>query len=209
MKVIFLGDSITDAGRNTTNGSMVSIGQSYPLILDAKLSVSEPGKYEFVNTGVSGSRIVDIYARIKTDAWNNAPDVISILVGVNDVWHEFMEHHGGVDAKRFEAVYRMLLADTLERFPKVKFLMLEPFILYAAATQEKWDEFYHEVRLRAEVVQRIAAEFHQTFVPLQEAFDQASTMQPAEYWLADGVHPTPAGHQLIADAWLSAFQHVK
>ena len=59
MKVVFLGDSITDAGRNTTNGSMVSIGQSYPLILDAKLSVSEPGKYEFINTGVSGSCIVD------------------------------------------------------------------------------------------------------------------------------------------------------
>lgn len=208
MKVVFLGDSITDAGRNTTNGSMVSIGQSYPLILDAKLSVSEPGKYEFINTGVSGSRIVDIYARIKTDAWNEQPDIISILIGVNDVWHEFMEHHGGVDAKRFEAVYRMLLADTLERFPKVKFLMLEPFILYAVATQEKWDEFYHEVRLRADAVQRIAAEFHQVFVPLQNVFDQASTIQPAEYWLADGVHPTPAGHQLIADAWLSTFQNI-
>ena len=209
MKITFLGDSITDAGRNAERGSMLSIGQSYAMLVAAKLGVEIPGKFNFKNAAIGGSRIVDLYARLKTDAWNARPDIISILIGVNDVWHEFMEHHGGVDAKRFEAVYRMLLTDTLERFPNVKFLLLEPFILYAAATQEKWDEFYYEVRLRADAVQRIALEFHQTFVPLQDAFDRASTIQPAEYWLADGVHPTPAGHQLIADAWLSAFQKIQ
>lgn len=208
MKIVFLGDSITDAGRNTTNGSRISIGQSYPLILDAKLSVEEPGKYQFSNAGVSGSRVVDLYARIKADAWNQQPDVISILIGVNDVWHEFGDNHNGVDAKRYEAVYRMLLADTLERFPNVKFLLLEPFVLCAAATEGRWDEFRHEVRLRAEATARLAEEFHQHFVPLQESFDNACKLQPAEYWIADGVHPTPAGHQLIADAWLAEFRRI-
>lgn len=99
MKIVFLGDSITDVGKNLTNGSTIAIGQGYPLIVDAKLSASFPGKYEFHNAGVSGSRVVDLYARIKSDAWNRLPDVISILIGVNDVWHEYMEHHGGVDAK--------------------------------------------------------------------------------------------------------------
>ena len=208
MKIVFLGDSITDVGKNLTNGSTIAIGQGYPLIVDAKLSASFPGKYEFHNAGVSGSRVVDLYARIKSDAWNRSPDVISILVGVNDVWHEYMEHHGGVDAKRYEAVYRMLLHDTFERLPNVKVMLLEPFALKASATEEIWDTFESEVLLRAEAVKRLSDEFNLTFIPLQEKLREACTLQPASYWLADGVHPTPAGHQLIADAWLEAFAKI-
>ena len=85
MKILFLGDSITDVGRNTTNGSLVSIGQGYPLLVDACLSVKYPGEYAFENLGVSGNRIVDVYARIKIDCWNHGPDLVSVLIGVNDV----------------------------------------------------------------------------------------------------------------------------
>lgn len=207
MNVVYLGDSITDVGRNTEMGSMVSIGQGYALITSAWLSAKYPGKYSFRNAGVSGSRIVDLYSRIKADAWNHEPEVISILAGVNDVWHE-LEAANGVDAERFETVYRMLLADTKKRFPNVKFMLLEPFVLRAGATEGKWEAFSSEVALRAAAVRKLAAEFDCGFVPLQGMFEQASQIQPAPYWLADGVHPTPAGHQLIADAWLKAFQNI-
>lgn len=204
MNVIYLGDSITDAGRSIGEGSMVSIGQGYALITSAKLSAQRPGAYNFINSAISGSRIVDIYARIKTDAWNKEPDVISILAGVNDVWHEF-DMSNGVDAERFENVYRMLLTDTKKRFPNVKFLLMEPFVLRESATTENWEGFQRETLARAAVVKKLAEEFNTVFVPLQCIFDEACKQQSVAYWLADGVHPTPAGHQLIADAWMEAF----
>ena len=209
MKVIFLGDSITDVGRNSTNGSMISIGQGYPLIVTAKLSAAFPGRYVFYNTGVSGSRVVDLYARVKSDAWDIDPDVVSILVGVNDVWHEYMELHSGVDASRYETIYRMLLTDTKRACPHVKHMLLEPFCLCGSATEPYWPEFQQEVALRAKIVRKLAAEFRCCYVPLQERFDAACRQQPGSYWLADGGHPTPAGHQILADAWLGAFPSIQ
>lgn len=206
MKILFLGDSITDTGRNTGSGSLVSIGQGYALIADARLSVDYPQKFEFINRGISGNRIVDIYARIKADCWNLEPDVISLLIGVNDVWHE-VGNKNGVDAKRFERIYSMLISDTLERLPRCKFMILEPFVLHGGATDEKWDIFTGETALRAEAARRVAAETKQLFLPLQRKFDEACSLAPSTYWLGDGVHPTPAGHQLIADAWLDAFKN--
>ena len=206
MKVLFLGDSITDTGRNTNNGSLLSIGQGYALIASAKLSVKYPGKFEFVNLGVSGNRIVDVYARIKADCWNLQPDVISILIGVNDVWHEFGAGKNGVDAERFYNVYKMLIEDTMKKLPGVRFLLMEPFCLKGSGTENYLEEFKSEVSLRAQAVRRLADEFNIPFVSLQEMFENACEICPAEYWLGDGVHPAIAGHQLIADEWLKAFE---
>ena len=105
MKILFQGDSITDAGRARDND--VNVGVGYPLLVKAELGFEFPGKYEFVNRGVSGSRIVDIYARIKDYIINLEPDVMSILIGVNDVWHEFA-HQNGVSADKYFKIYDML-----------------------------------------------------------------------------------------------------
>ena len=201
MRILFQGDSITDVGRNTERGSLISIGQGYPCLLTARLTASHPGWFECINRGISGNRIVDLYARVKCDFWNLEPDLCSILLGVNDVWHEFGGKNG-VDAKRFYNVYKMLVDDTLERFPKMKFILMEPFCLKGPATQGVWDDFRRETELRGEAVRRIAEETKQTFLPLQKMLDDACEKAPATHWLGDGVHPTPAGHQLIADAWM-------
>ena len=87
MKILFQGDSITDVGRNNERGSMCDIGQGYALIVSAKLGCDYPGKFEFVNRGISGNRIVDLYARIKADCWNLCPDVLSILL-VNGILYK-------------------------------------------------------------------------------------------------------------------------
>ena len=205
MKVLFQGDSITDVGRNTTHGSTTSIGQGYALLVTAELTAKRPGAFECINRGVSGNRIVDFYARVKCDFWNLEPDLCSVLLGVNDVWHEYSsEGANGVDAKRFYNVYKMLVTDTLERFPKMKFILMEPFTLRGTANDEMWETFRRETELRAAAVRRIAEETEQTFLPLQKMFDEAAEKASAALWLADGVHPTPAGHRLIADAWLRA-----
>ena len=205
MKILFQGDSITDVGRNTNNGSLTSIGQGYPCLIAARLGADCPEKFTFVNRGISGNRIVDVYARIKADAWNHEPDVFSILIGVNDVWHEFGGKNG-VEADRFYNVYKMLVTDTLNRLPNVKMILMEPFVLKASATEGAWEAFRSETELRAAAVKKIAAESGQIFLPLQEMFDQAAEKVPASYWLGDGVHPTTAGHQLIADAWIGTFR---
>lgn len=205
-RILFQGDSITDCGRNTTNGSTLSIGQGYAMLITAELGYKYPNEYEFVNRGISGNRIVDVYSRIKADAWNLNPDVFSMLIGVNDVWHE-LGNENGVDAVRYENMYRTLVRETIERFPKIKMVVLEPFVLKSSATEEKWEEFKSEVELRSAAAKKVADEYNLIFIPLQEKFDLAAkSTNDTSYWLADGVHPTPAGHKLIADAWLDAFE---
>ena len=205
MKILFQGDSITDVGRNNHSGSLISIGQGYPVLVDSDLSVRYPGQFEFENLGISGNRIVDVYARIKVDCWNHEPDVLSILIGINDVWHD-VSHNNGVDAKRFYNVYKMLVEDTLERFPNMKIMLLEPFVLPGTATEEHWEFFQTETVKRQEAVKRIAKECGVIFVPLQKVFDEACKVCPSSYWLGDGVHPMPAGHQLIAKEWIRTFE---
>ena len=184
---------------------MVSIGQGYALMVQGQLSTKYPGEHTFLNCGVSGSRSVDVYAQIKSRCWNHCPDVVSLLVGVNDVWHE-LESQNGVDAERFYTIYRMMLEDTLKRFPKVKFILLEPFVLDGGVSQRLGDALICETKVRAAIVRQIANEMNATFVPLQQILDDACKICPAEYWSPDGVHPSPAGHQIIAEAWLKAFE---
>ena len=204
MKILFLGDSITDVGRDRSNPE--SLGAGYPLLVSARLGLDRPGAFAFRNTGVGGDRSVDIYARLKRDCWNWEPDVLSLLAGVNDVWHELGEDRNGVDAERSYRICRMLVQDTLERLPEVKLLLMEPFVLPGSGTRENWEAFSREVSLRSRAVREIAGEFGAHFLPLQALLEDACRRCPPEYWLMDGVHPTPAGHQLIADAWLELFR---
>lgn len=202
MKILFLGDSITDVGRNREDPA--SMGAGYPLLVSARLGAQQPGKFNFRNTGIGGDRSVDIYARIKRDCWNLEPDVISLLMGINDVWHEIGDRNG-VDAERFYRIYRMLVSDTRERLPEAKLLLMEPFVLPGTGTRDGWEDFVREVPLRSQAVRQVAEEFHALYLPLQAMFDEHCKAAPPAYWLMDGVHPTPAGHQLIADAWLELF----
>ena len=204
-EVMFQGDSITDVGRNTDRGSLASIGQGYALISSAYLSVKYPGEFEFVNRGISGSRIVDLYAHLKGDGWNDNPAVLSILIGVNDVWHE-LDWNNGVNPRRFRNIYRMIMEDTLIESPNTKLLIMEPFVLKGTANEAKWDRFEPMVYENAAIVKEVAAEFGQVFLQLQNVFDKACEKAPASYWLGDGVHPTPAGHQLIANEWIKCFE---
>ena len=208
MKILFQGDSITDTGRNTERGSLLNIGQGYAMLCSAALAAKYPQQFSFINRGISGNRIVDVYARIKVDCWNLAPDVLSILIGVNDVWHE-IGGQNGVEADRFFRVYKMLVEDTKKALPNVRMILMEPFVLNCGAAADNWDYFKTETALRADAVRTIAAECGQIFLPLQKMFDEADADAPQSgYWLADGVHPSAAGHELIKRQWLKAFKEL-
>lgn len=205
--ILFQGDSITDAGRSREDFS--DLGRGYATLIKSELGFEEPGAYDFLNRGVSGNRVVDLYARIKSDIINLKPDVMSILIGVNDVWHELGGRHNGVDAEKYEKIYTMLLDEVQAALPDVKIMILEPFVLKASATEGEWECFRREVYKRAEKAQAVARRHHLTFIPLQEKFLEAEKQCPAEYWLRDGVHPTNMGHELIKREWIRYFNQIK
>ncbi|MBE5747122.1 MAG: lysophospholipase [Clostridiales bacterium] len=208
MKIVFYGDSITDMNRirDHADGSVYSYGVGYTNFVVGELTCEDPRKYECINRGISGNRVVDLYARVKIDVWNHKPDVLSILIGVNDVWHE-ISRENGVELPRWERIYRTMIEETLERLPDVKIMILEPFILEGSATdgEERWQKFL-EVKEYAKVAKKIAEDYNLTFVPLQAKFDEAEKKFGADYYTFDGVHPLAAGARMIATEWLKAFK---
>lgn len=206
MKILFFGDSITDMGRNREQNSpncIWSYGSGYPMFVAGKLYDVDPTEYQVINRGNGGNRIVDLYSRIKSDVWNLEPDVISILIGINDVWHEVC-FNNGVDLERFERVYSMLIEDTLKRLPNVKIILCEPFVLKGSATEAEYDRFC-EVFNYAEVINKLADKYGLYFLPLQKKLDEMAEKHGAEHYLYDGVHPMVAGASLIANEWIKLF----
>ncbi len=207
MKIIlFQGDSITDSMRSRENET--NSGSGYATLVSAHLGFEAPGDYRFINRGISGNRIVDLLARQKCDIINLSPDYLSILIGVNDVWHEF-NFQNGVSADKFEMYYDILIREVKEALPHIKILILEPFALQGSATEEHWGAFREDTLLHAQAARRIAEKHRLLFVPLQALFDEVSKHTGPAYWLVDGVHPTPAGHELIKREWLKAFETMK
>lgn len=206
MRILFQGDSITDVGRLRDND--INVGRGYPLLIKAALGFECPDEHEFFNRGISGNRIVDLYARIKCDIINLQPDVMSILIGVNDVWHDFHASPNGVDADKYFKIYDMLIDEVKAALPDIKIIILEPFVLRASATDEKWDIFNAEVKKRAVMAKKIAEKHGLPFIPLQEGFDKLSEKAEASYWLEDGVHPSAMGHEYIKTQWLNTFREL-
>ena len=201
--ILFQGDSITDACRDRDSDQGYGLG--YPNFVVGRLGCDHPGEYRFLNLGISGDRIVDVYARIKQDIINLRPDVLSILIGVNDVWHELNEQNG-VDADKYERIYGMMIEEIRAALPQVKIMILEPFVTHGPATDPKWNIFRGEIEKRAAAAKRTADKYGLAFVPLQSAFDAAEQKADASCWTQEGVHPTPAGHELIAREWVRVFE---
>jgi lysophospholipase L1-like esterase len=209
MKILFYGDSITDAVRAKDKITFPNsaLGFGYVMQIAGRLYEKSPVDYDIVNTGISGNRIVDLYARAKIDCWNHQPDLISILIGINDIWHE-VERQNGVEPERFERIYRMLIEDTQERLPNTKLLLCEPFVLKGAATEAAWEQF-SECTVYAKIVEKLAKEYGLYFLPLQAAFDAAAAKYGNEKFLFDGVHPSVQGATLIACEWMKLFEKIE
>ena len=206
MKILFFGDSITDMRRNREENSpscIWSYGSGYPMFVAGKLYDKNPTEYQVINRGISGNRIVDLYSRMKSDVWNLEPDVLSILIGINDIWHEVC-FNNGVEIDRFEKVYSMLIEDTLKRLPNVKIILCEPFVLKGSATEREYEQFC-EVFDYAKVIKKLADKYGLYFLPLQKKFDEMAEKYGAEHYLYDGVHPMVAGASLIANEWVNLF----
>ena len=211
-RILFQGDSITDCGRSRDD--FYGMGNGYANLVKATLGMENPDVYEFVNRGISGNRIVDLYARIKSDFINLKPDYASIYIGVNDAWHEICWQNG-VDTDKFEKIYIMLIDEIKAACPDTKLFIISPFVLEGKSTcnteeiPDRLEQFEKDVAEKAVVSKKIAEKYNLPLVELQPAFDEACKKASPDYWTVDGVHPTACGHEIIKRLWLEAFQKIK
>jgi len=208
MRIVFFGDSITDASRNKEEDFILSsYGFGYVHNVASKLMTENPNEHVIYNRGISGNRVVDLYARIKKDLWNLKPDLISIFIGVNDVWHE-IGHENGVELDRFDKVYRMMLDDTKKVLPNAKIMLVEPFVMHGTRTdlQEGEYEKFTAVFEYAKVVKKIANDYGIPLVELQDTLNAYGKANGSDFITFDGVHPNITGAQVIADEWLKVYK---
>ena len=203
--VLFQGDSITDAGRNRQRqlpNDAASMGTGYVYLIAAEI-LKELAGHELTvyNRGISGNKVYQLAERWQEDCIDLEPDVLSILIGVNDYWHMRQGRYEGTP-EVYERDFRELLNRTKESLPGIRLVICEPFILTeTSAVDDSWTEPFRAYR---EIASKLAGEFSAVRVPFQQSFNDALTLAPATHWTGDGVHPSLAGCRLMADTWLEA-----
>lgn len=201
--ILFQGDSITDAGRDKEMelpNVRQSFGPGYAFLAASSLLHDYPElKLTIYNRGISGNKVYQLAERWQKDCLDLKPNIVSILIGVNDYWHMRNGKYNGT-IQVYENDYRALIQRTKKQLPDVKLVICEPFaLLGTSAVDETWLEPMKEYQITAK---KIAKEFNAVWVPFQKVFDEAVKKAPSTYWTTDGVHPSMAGSQLMANTWL-------
>ncbi|MEM9351871.1 MAG: SGNH/GDSL hydrolase family protein, partial [Planctomycetota bacterium] len=204
--VLFQGDSITDARRQ--RGSAVpndksALGKGYAFLATAELLIAYPDYgLQVYNRGISGNKVPDLAARWQADCLDLMPDVVSILIGVNDLWHRFTKGYQGTP-ESYLSGYRALIERTKASLPAAKLVLCEPFIFKVGKVDDKFFPAYDAYR---EAAESLAAEYADAWVPFMSMFQAATEIAPPEAWVPDGVHPSPAGSALMASTWVRSVE---
>lgn len=201
--ILFQGDSITDGNRGRNMDPNHIMGHGYAFSIASRIGADFPEKrYQFYNRGISGNKIIDLKKRWQTDTLDLKPDVLSILIGVNDSSSVVLKGEPVISVEKYADTYKSLLDQTLAKFPDIILVLCEPFIQPVGRVKENWDAYHSDMIRRQAVVRKLAEQYKTIFVGFQEVFDKASKKAPANYWIWDGVHPTVAGHELMARKWI-------
>ena len=196
-KLLFQGDSITDCNRKSKNQGL---GDGYVYLISKELE-----NHEIINRGISGNRISNLKKRWVRDAININPDILTILIGINDVWHmHLFKKRFSID--KFEKTYRELLDLMLEKNPKLKIILMTPFNLEMGVYRKAWNKEFNQIM---DVCHKLAIEYRLHFINLHETIQIASYTTKPEELLYDGVHPTPIGHEIIKNEWIQMYQYIK
>jgi len=201
--LLFQGDSITDMkwGRNQKDRNHY-LGHSYVYLIASRLHTDMPqAKLNFLNRGISGNTVGDLKARWQKDAIDLKPDVLSILVGVNDVGRA-VRANKTVDVGAFEKDYRWLLEESRKANPDLKIILLEPFVLPVTRVKAAWQAWRGQIDQLRPIVAKLARDHKATLIKTQDIFDDAAKLVEPSHWIWDGVHPLPQGHELIARNWI-------
>ncbi len=198
---LFQGDSITDGNRGRNTDPNHIMGHGYAFSIASRLGADFPEKrLVFYNRGISGNKVNDLAARWQKDTLDLKPNVLSILIGVNDAGTRIREGVPTID--QFEETYNSILNQTRAQFPNILFVLCQPFILPVGNTKNKWELLYPEMQKQQAIVERLTKTYNAVYVEFQKVMDKACLKAPADYWMWDGVHPTVAGHELLAREWI-------
>jgi lysophospholipase L1-like esterase len=196
--VLFQGDSITDCGRSREDDAQ--LGGGYANMVAAWYGMLQPeARVTFVNRGISGNRVRDLQARWRADCIDLQPDVVSVLIGVNDTWRRY-DSGDPTSTEAYHSAYRDILEQT-RREVAAEIVLLEPFVLPCPEDRKEWRI---DLDPKIQVVRELAREFDAVLIPLDGLFAAACVRREPPFWAADGVHPSQTGHALIAAAWLDA-----
>ena len=201
--ILFQGDSITDAGRNKKDPVANSgLGRGYPNHVAEAIHKEHPEKnVQIHNRGISGNKVPDLDRRWQQDCIDIKPDVLSILIGVNDIWHALNGNYNGT-ADDYRAGYAALLKRTRDALPKTQIVVCEPFVLMSGTVKQNKDKWFPEFDKRRAIAKEVATDAKATWVPFQTMFDDAVAAGTKPESLAnDGVHPSQDGHALMAKTW--------
>ncbi|WP_461534194.1 SGNH/GDSL hydrolase family protein [Sinomicrobium sp.] len=209
LTVVFQGDSITDAGRNREHyypNQVRGLGLGYVFNAVSRMMAAHPQtEWTIYNRGISGNKVYQLADRWNDDCLQLQPDVLSILIGVNDFWHKINGDYNGT-VEVYEQDFSALLDRTKQKFPDLKLIIGEPFAVNGGtAITDKWHPDFNAYR---EAARRVADSYKAVWIPYQEIFDEALKTAPASYWCPDGVHPSIPGAYLMADAWIKAFESI-
>jgi lysophospholipase L1-like esterase len=194
-RILFQGDSITDGNRGRSADPNHILGHGYVFIIAAKHGAGFPElRLDFLNRGCSGNTVLELEKRWQKDTLDLKPDLLSVLIGVNDSAR-------AMPVDQFEQVYDKLLADAKAAKANIRFVLCEPFTLPVGGRKNNWETWSSVVNKHRQAVARLAEKHHAAFVRFQRVFDNACKRAPADYWIWDGIHPTYSGHQLMADEW--------
>lgn len=208
LKVVFQGDSVTDAGHARDNEFNKGFG--YAGMASGILGAEYPLEFEFFNRGIGGDRMHNILARNQRDVIELKPNVVSILGGINDVWY-YLDKDGGFDNTYYTMIYEIVLNELKKALPETKIITFGTFVLPGDNTgsddSDKWAAFCAGSQKCNECNKAVAERMGISYTPLQRVFDDALKLRNEyKYWLKDGIHPTAAGHWLIAREWIAAFK---
>lgn len=200
---VFQGDSITDGnrGRNLDPNHIMGHGYAYSVASRIGADFPEVG-FMFYNRGISGNKITDLQKRWETDTLNLKPDVLSILIGINDTGATINKPTEATTIEEFERIYRSLLTDCRAVNPDILFVLGIPFVYPVGKRIENFELWRDDTVNRQAAVRKLAGEFDAVLIDYPAVFDKAIQKAPIEYWIWDGVHPTVFAHELMAREWM-------
>lgn len=206
--ILFQGDSITDGNRGRDQDPNHVMGHGYAFSIASRIGADYYKKeYQFINRGISGDKVIDLQKRWQNDTLDLNPDVLSVLIGINDAASVADNWEPVVTTQQFFEVYDQLLSQAIAQNPDLILVLGFPFLMSGSRTKNNWEVYVDDIKKRQAIVHNLSEKYNAVLVNFQQVFDEACQKAPLEYWIWDGVHPTVAGHELMARKWIEQVEN--
>ncbi|SOD80459.1 SGNH/GDSL hydrolase family protein [Spirosoma fluviale] len=205
---LFQGDSITDGNRGRNTDPNHIMGHGYAYSIASRIGADFPDlAFSFYNRGISGNKITDLQKRWQPDTLALKPDVLSILIGINDTAAAINKPAEATTPEQFEIIYRSLLDECRRANPDTLFVLGIPFVYPVGSRKDNWERWQSDTQSRQVAIRKLSVEFNAVVVDYPAILDKAISGKSIDYWVWDGIHPTVFAHELMAREWIQQVSH--